>query len=267
MEPMKRYSIFHIPLLAFFSKALYRDVGLRWTGSGFAYLLLLLLLCWIPYMILLDIGVSRVVRDIAPPIVSQVPTLTIVNGLAAANVPQPYTISDPETGKALVIIDTTGSIASLDKTDAVALVTKTSAIVRKNRVETQTIAFNEIKDFTVDKDKVTRWLEALKKFLMPIVFPIAVLGSFVYRIVQVLVYAAIGLLFANGCRSERTYLSLVRLSVVAVTPSVVLGTTLDMAGIAVPAFGVVYFLMTLVYLYLGVRAVAEEERQSVAQPG
>ena len=33
---MRRYSIFHVPVMSFYSRALYRDVGLRWKGIGFA---------------------------------------------------------------------------------------------------------------------------------------------------------------------------------------------------------------------------------------
>jgi hypothetical protein len=32
---MKKFSIIHLPLMSFFSEALYRDVGLHWKGTGF----------------------------------------------------------------------------------------------------------------------------------------------------------------------------------------------------------------------------------------
>jgi hypothetical protein len=38
----KKYSIFHIPVFSFFSRELYRDVGMHWKGVNFLYLLLLL---------------------------------------------------------------------------------------------------------------------------------------------------------------------------------------------------------------------------------
>jgi hypothetical protein len=42
---MRRYSIFHPLVLAFYSKPLYQDVGRRWKGTGLGYLLLLLAVC------------------------------------------------------------------------------------------------------------------------------------------------------------------------------------------------------------------------------
>jgi len=262
---MRHFSIFHIPFMAFFSKELYRDVGLRWRGTGFAYLLFLLVICWIPSMVLLDVGLSRFVRDEAPSIISQIPTITISKGEASVDAPQPCRITDPKTGKVLVILDTTGAITSLDNTNAVGLVTKTAAIIKKNAVETRTFSFSEVRDFTVDKDKVTAWMNTVKRYLMPVVFVLAILGSFVYRIILVLISAAIGILFAKGTRFERPYLSLVRLTVVAITPGVVISTVLDLVGFHVPWDGLVYMVMALAYLFFGVKAIADEEQQTAGR--
>lgn len=259
--PMKHFSFFHVPLMAFFSRELYRDVGVRWRGTGFAYLLFLLVVCWIPVMVLLDVGISAFVRDEAPQIISQIPTVTISKGRVSVDAPQPYSIVDSKTGKVLVILDTTGAITALDKTNALGLVTQTAAILKKNETETRTYSFSEIQDFTVDKDKVTAWVDSLKKWLMPVLFPVLLLASFVYRIILVLIYAAIGLLFAKGTRFEQSYATLVRLSVVAITPCIVISTVLDLAGIRVPVAGPLYAILTLAYLFLGMKAVAEEEQQ------
>lgn len=259
---MKHFSIFHIPFMAFFSRDLYREAGLRWRGTGFAYLLFLLVICWIPSMVLLDIGLSGFVRDEAPQIIAQVPTIAISKGQASVDAPQPHRITDPKSGKVLVILDTTGAMTSLDKTNALALVTKTAVIIRKNQTETRAFNLNEVREFTVDRDKVTGWMNTMKTYLMPVFFVMAVAASFVYRIVLVLIYAAVGLLFAKGTRFERPYASLVRLAVVAIMPCIVVSTILDLAEIHVPADGLIYTIMTLAYLFLGLKAVAEEQQQS-----
>jgi hypothetical protein len=96
---MKRYRIFHIPVLAFFSKGLYTDVAFNWKGTCLGYLFLLLAVCWIPAMIELDSGLDNFVETEAPKIISQVPTITIKDGVASIDEPQPYYIYDIEKGK------------------------------------------------------------------------------------------------------------------------------------------------------------------------
>ena len=122
---MKRYSIIHVPVLSFFSKDLYRDVCYNWKGSGFVYLLLLLSVCWIAPMVKLHVGLSDFVDNEAPKMVTQIPVITIVEGKASIDEPQPYYIQEPETGENLIVIDTTGTITSLEGTEVFALITET----------------------------------------------------------------------------------------------------------------------------------------------
>ncbi len=256
---MKQYSIIHIPVLSFFSKTLYRDVCTQWKGTGFAYLLLLLAVCWIPAVVRMHVGLSGFIDNDAPKIVTQIPKVSIVNGKASIEEPQPYYIRVPETDKALVVIDTTGKITSLADTDALGLVTKTEVIFKENQIETRTFSFKKIKSFTLDQNRITAWLATAKKFAAIVFYPQVLLGSFAVRIIQLLLYAVIGMLFSSLCKCKRKYVELLRLSVVAVTPCIIIKTILGIAEISVPVAGLWYFLITMVYLFFGVKAASMEE--------
>jgi len=95
---MKRYSIFHAPLLAFGSKSFYRDVGRQWKGVAFGYLILLLVVCWIAPVASIHFGFSNWIDTEAPKIIEQIPAITFNNGKASIDEPQPYRIVDPESG-------------------------------------------------------------------------------------------------------------------------------------------------------------------------
>lgn len=259
MKEKKRYTVFHVPVLAFFSKELYRDVALRWKGTAFGYLLLLLVVCWVPGMINVHEGVAEFVTSEAPKIVSQIPVVTIVDGQASIDEPQPYYIMDPDSGNVLVVIDTTGAITSLEETKAQALVTRTGAIYRKSAVETRTFSFSEIDHFVLTRDRIYGWLDVGKRYAAPVLYPFCVLGSFVFRILQALLYAAIGLLIARILKTDRSYDDLLRLAVVAVTPVIIAGTLLDLAGIVLPFAGLWFFLVAMGYLTFGIRAAASAE--------
>ena len=94
--------------------------------------------------------------------------------------------------------------------------------------------------------------------MVPALYPFAVVASLVFRIVQVLVYAALGLLFASWCRCTRTYLQLLRLAVVAVTPCIIVKTILTAAGIGIPFDALWYFLAAMGFLFFGIKATCEE---------
>ena len=255
---MKRYSIIHVPVLSFFSKSLYRDVCFEWKGTGFAYLLLLLALCWIPAMVLMQDGLARFVDEEAPKVVSQIPVITITGGKASIEEPQPYIIRDPDTGNPLVVIDTTGIVTTLEETGGAALITETQAVFRNSDVETRTFSFQDIENFTLDQDRVTGWLGMLKRYTIPVMYPLVLGFSFIARIIQLLLYAAIGLLFASVCRCRRGYAELLRLSVVAVTPCIIIKTFLSTAQVSIPLAGLWYFLAAMGFLFFGVKATCEE---------
>jgi len=251
---MRRYSIFHVPALSFFSKELYIDVGQNWKGVNFLYLLLLLAVCLIPTMINLHRGISNFVNNEAPAIVNQVPEITITDGQVSIKETQPYYIKDPDSDEPLAIIDTTGQIESIEDTDAFCLLTGNKVIIKKSKFENRTYDLSNVKAFAVDSEQITGWLHIGRKFLAVVIYSFALLGSYVYRIVQVLIYAAIGLLFASFCKTTLSYAALIRLSVVAVTPCIIVGTILGLADTSIPYF--LYLVAALVYLFFAVKSIS-----------
>ena len=253
---MKKFSIIHIPVLSFFSKELYMDVALNWKGVGTAlgYLLLLLAVCWIPTMIEVHIGFADFVDNEAPKVVEQVPEITIIDGQVSIEEPQPYYINDPDSGNVMAIIDTTATITSLEDPNALCLLTKTSIMWQESEFETRTIDLSEVENFVLNSERIMGWLHTAEKFLAIIIYPFVLLGSYLYRIVQVLIYAAIGLLFASRCKVTLSYAALLRLAVVAVTPCMIVKTILGIVGVHLPYAALIYLLAALAYLFFAVQA-------------
>lgn len=256
---MKQYSIFHVPFMSFYSKSLYRDVCQNWKGVLFGYLLLLVVVCWIPRLVKIHTGFTRFVENDVPTLVSQVPTITIADGQASIDEPQPYTIEAPDSGEIICVIDTTGTITSLNEVEAYVLLTKTQLMFKKSEYETRTLELSEMEDMIINQDWINHWINIIKPWVTPIIAIFAAPFSYVFRIVQALIYGAIGLLFAQGCHSTRSYASLVRMSVLAVTPVMIVSTLLTLAGIHIPFAGMIGFAAAMGYLYFGVTACADLE--------
>lgn len=258
---MKRYSILHTLFLSFYSPSLYRDVAENWKGVGFLYLLLLLSLAWIQPIVRLQQTTAGLMRTLGPTVLEQVPAISIRQGEVSISEPQPYVIEVPGSDTPLAVIDTTGQTTP-ESTQAFLLLTKRQATIRKNPHETRTYDLSGIQDLTVDRDTVKRILDGCQRWLAVVAYPLAVLGSYVYRILQVLIYASIGLLFAHLLKTPLEYPELLRLASVAVTPAVVADTLRGAAGFGSSLVWWFFcFLLSMGYLLFAVRV------NSPAEPG
>lgn len=261
---MNKFSIFHIPLLSFYSTDLYRDMALNKKGIGFGYLFLLLSVCWLVLVFAVHTKIEAYFDEYSPGLLVQFPEINIVDGQASIRESQPYYINEPETGLPLAIIDTTNTITTLDQTEAVMLLNRNSVTFKKSQFETRTFDLSEVSDQIIDRAQISTWIETAKSYLPVVIYPFALLGSYFYRIIQVLIYAAFGLVFASMLKKELDYPQLLRLSVVAVTPSIILNTLLWATGINVPMVGLIFFGMSMVYLYQGIKATIENEPEQEA---
>jgi hypothetical protein len=251
---MKKFSIVHPLVFSFFSKELYQAVARDWKGVGFSYLLLLLALVWLPEAVKMHAGVKRFATQEAPKFVRQIPTITISQGEVSIKEPMPYKITDPDSGELVAVIDTTGEINSLDNTKAHLLLTKTKLMGRKNAAETRVYDLTGVEDFVLTQERLNNWLQIGSRWLAVVVYPFAVVFSYIYRILQVLLYAAIGLLFAYWMNVRLSYSTLLRLAAVSVTPAIVVNTVVGLAAQSPPFWALICFAIAMAYLFFAVKA-------------
>jgi hypothetical protein len=241
--------------MSFFSKDLYRDVSANWKGYSFAYLFSLLAICLIPGVLSIHAELSSFLSEQAPKIISQMPTITISKGLASVDRPQPYVIKDEKTGSPVIILDTTGQITTLKETKASVLLTR-NAIIFRSDGEERTLDLTGLDDMTINRVKLYEMIDSLDSWFAVLLYPIALLFSFAYHVLQVLVYAGVGLMYAKSLKAPLEYANLIRLSTVAITPAVLIGAMLVLGGLSIPAWWVFSFLFSLGYLFFGVKVNA-----------
>ncbi len=244
--------------MSFYSKSLYQEVGRNWKGLSFIYLLLLLALSWIFGIIQIHYGVSDYITNTAPGIVEQVPLISISDGEVSIDASEPYFITDPESGTLLIIIDTTGQITSLDDIEAMLLLTKTKVIVEMGAAETRMYDLSEVDEFYIDQRRINSFLEVLKDWLAIVLYPFAVLLSFLYRIIQVLIYAAIGIVFTKRFNASLNYQTLISLAIISITPVIVLDTIISLLNVPIPFWRLICFLIAMGFLFYAVKVNSEE---------
>ena len=221
---------------------------------------------WIPTIIKAQLGISNWVDGDAKEITKQIPAITISKGQVSTDVTTPYFIKDPKTGTDIAIIDTIGTHTSLENTEAKLLLTKSKLIAMKNATETQTYDLSGIESFYLDRARVEGWLAACKVWFVPVFYPLALIFSFIFRAVQILIYALIGLGFARMLHANLSYKTLMRLSAIAITPVLVLNLLFEFVPLQIPKWFLLGIVVALGYLFFAVKVNADAEEVVEYQP-
>jgi hypothetical protein len=239
------------------SRELYVDVAYRWRVKTFVFLLSLLALIllgfsWLPAVPGVRSAWEEFLANEGKAIIDQIPPITITNGRVSTDVDQPYFIRTPDTDEVLAIIDTTGTITSLDGTTAIILLTDWLFIL-KGDDETRIHDLSEVEEFYLDGPLVERWLHRIAAWRF--VLPVLVIASFAYRFLQILFYSVFGMLIAGGMACGLSYGAVLRVTAVAIIPSVLVKTLLSTLGLSIPLSWLAFFLMTLGYLFFALSSI------------
>lgn len=252
---MRAYSIISPIWKSFYSRGLYRDVAKNWRAAAFVYLLLLLILAWIPHIFKWHNFFGNFVKTESTALVAQIPTLTIKEGHLSVDKPTPYFIKDPDTGKVIATIDTSGEyndIKDLQSAEGVLLLTGDNIIYKVDDEEYRVRSLKGTPNMTVGAKDIEGWLQKGQFWILLLFYPIIVFLSFLYRVVQSLIYGLAGLVFTFFTNTQLTYMACVSLAMVALTPAIIIGTVIDYFNINLPYDYWIYFLISMFYLYYGV---------------
>lgn len=256
---MRKYGLLKAIFLAFFSRSLYRDVVKNWGACTLVYLLLVLALCWAVMMVNIQPTINKGTTQFVKQIVPQLPTTIVVkNGIVTTALNQPYYITSSDKKTVLAVIDTSGKYQDLKSTHANVLITKDSIayLDSDNSLKIRKISSSlsmdiQSNEFGQQVIKFTRWLWLL-------LFPLLVLSAFIYRLFESLFYAVIGKIFAGLMAVRLHYLELARLSIVALTPAIIVGTIINRVGIWFHYEWLFYFILSMGYLIFAIGANKEK---------
>ncbi|MBB71401.1 MAG: hypothetical protein CMF50_03285 [Legionellales bacterium] len=255
MSGQRRFGLLRPLYMSFYSKSLYQDVGQNWRGTCFLYLFIVLAICWIPLTVQYNYIADKLINGPVHSLINEFPSkMTVENGELSISAPVPYNIVDETTGRPVIIFDTSGQHTNLENTAARVLIMKQGVLYYKNDYETRFYQFPQDMSIEVNHEMMKSWLGNLKFILILLVFPICLIGAFIYRIIQALVYGLLGLFFNVFIKSPLDYVPILRLSVIAVTPAILIGTVLELMMVSFPYQYTLYFLLTMGYLIFGLRA-------------
>lgn len=258
---MRKYGCFRALYLSFYSRELYRDVAENWGASVILYLLLVLFICWVSTLWNLQTVFKSQASRFVGTVIPQLPsTIVIQKGTVVTPENRPYLIVDPVDQHVIAIIDTSGKYTQLPQGNARILVTK-SAVARTDNNQVITIQnIPSTVNFTITPVQTRHVVLKLLDWLWVGFFPFLLLFSLFYRLLQSLFYAAIGTIIARVSGQHLLYSTILKLSIVALTPVIFLNTLFEWIRIVVPTYGVlphmglIYFIIAMLYLVFAIRA-------------
>lgn len=253
----RKYSRVTALVLSFFSPELYRDVARRWRGIGFLYLVLLLVVSWLPVAAKIQVSFTRFVHHDAARTLAGFPAVTINNGVASIDRPEPYVWRDADNGEVILYVDTSNAFDTPEAARAKIKLGRSQLIAKQSEFETRSYDLSQIKYFFVDRARLLGWMQAASYWVGAGIFAFGLVFTLIWHVIQVLIYGVIGLLLASMMTARGLdYPALVRLAAVAITPAILLSTVFDLTGAQVPYSGWLFLAIEMGYLALAVKANA-----------
>lgn len=251
---MSEYNIFQAIFMSFYSKQLYRDVAQNWGGKSIFYLFVLLILVWIADTVVFQAGLNQIYSRYAESIVAQTPILTIKNGVISTPENKPYIITEPVKNKPIIIIDTSGQYTDINQTQAIMLVTPTQVITKTKPDEIRATKINQSLNSVIDPHEINLVIMKYIDYVWIAFLPLVVIFSFIYRIIQALLYSILGKIMSAIFGVPLTFGQVMSITIVALTPVIVLSTIFDYFSINYPHEYLSYFVLSIAYLLYGIVA-------------
>lgn len=277
------FSYWQALYMAFYSPKLYLDVGKRWRGFGFFYLLLLIMLVSIPIATKSILSFNAYFNDqfIFP--MEKLPPLYIQNGKVQVEDTMPYKIMN-RYNQIVLIVDTSGKtvIDSPQYPDLSILITSDKIYFKDPKLKMfeglpdPTVAVEPAKVTVQDipaglnqvfigKDWVDEgWMSKLKLIADLMIYPLIVLIFFTIYMVFLPILALIGQVFTEVFfKFKLKFNQSTRLMIVAATAQALLFSIFTTTNILSNFGGFIYLLITLLYYYFAVLTLSKDSKKMV----
>ncbi len=248
---MQQYNMLQAVPMSFYSARLYRDVALNWGGKAFVYLFLLLAIITLAFSLIAQHAVREGYDVFSDKIVPQIPVMNIAQGKISTPENHPYYITEPDSDKRIAVIDTSGQFKTPQEENVSLLITGSSVIMAK-KDETRTFSIPAKLNGTFDPPVVSQAIMKYLGFVWLLFFIPMLALHYIYRILQAMLYSIIGKFFAWISGTKLSYMHILPIALVALTPTIVFFLVMIFIPVNIPVY--VYFLISMAYLLFGVMA-------------
>jgi hypothetical protein len=243
-----------------FQRSFYEDVGRNWKGIALRYLLLAQLLLWLPTFIRATVGLNRFIEHDARTALKDIPPVKLHRGHLSSPVRQPYLIRD-QRGTPVMVLDTTGRTTNPTELGARILFTETTMVQVEASGRVQTTPLAAFPDMDINADWAIDKLYLLRNLIFPVLYPLTVAATIVWRLLAALLLALFGLILAKPLGAELSFGGLMRLAMVSMTTVMLLDTLFGFIPLNIFCFSfVLYPAISLGYMAYAVKVNGDRAR-------
>jgi hypothetical protein len=226
-------------------------------GKTILYVFLLSLLSVIPPSIYSSIEIVKAVNNFEEIINTTLPEFSIENGKLVSPIKEPKLYVFNNT---YVLFDPTGewSVADLEEYDQ-SIGFFSDEIAYHSNAYTQDLPYEMINDLSLSKLKLSEYIDTFSGIL-PIIISLIILASYIFsagiKFIEISIYALFGLTISRLLAKQVPYRRLWVLSAYSITLAVTFLTIMSLAKITVVSSYFVYWLVSLIMLYLALREIS-----------
>lgn len=193
--------------------------------------------------VMLNSGVDELIYQFA----NEVPDFEVNNGELFVDAEMPLVIED--TPDNVFIIDTSGQLdeSVLEGHDQGVFISRYGYTHRQG-IRTQHFNFSDLPGLTFTKDDVIHFLPYLK-WLSLFIIVFSLLFFFVGKLFSAFIVGIIGLFLESMAKYKIGFNNLYKLSIYALTSSIVLQFLIRLTTIEVPNFWIIYYGLACVYIW------------------
>lgn len=239
----------HALIESFYNTRIYREAITVWQGFGGLYVLLLSaitgMILFISFMITLQSFDTKQLE----PLIDQLPTITIEQGLISVDAEEPVIITDAAT-RITITIDTSKTESELRDTGTDIGIGRTFLFVNYNG-QYEVISTDKLKDtnFTISKETLRNAWDRNLPAVKVIAYPLMWMGQFVNLMIACAIVSFLSYFLTTFMPEEYDFLTRMRMAALALTPASIISIALKLtiAHQTAPWFSI---LLAMLYLYV-----------------
>jgi hypothetical protein len=261
MMGMSRLGHLHAFVTTPFDRGVFTEVHRQRVRRTIAYVLFLVLLSTVAVTWLAAARVNGLVDRILP-VVDKIPTITLRDGEASADVEQPWVrrVGESNGRTVVLIIDTTGTLDGFRADQCGAFLMKRSLLVRncEHEARQNNISLKRFPDGTIGPQVLRDWL-AKARWLIPLIVAAAALVWFTLaKLAQALLLVLIALAASTGRQRPLTFAELFTVGVYGLGPAVLFDCLTFVLPIRFPISFVLYAAIAIGYTIAGARRIPDD---------
>lgn len=261
---MEKTSLLKAIPLSFFSVRLYQEVYQYWGNlRSFIYLFVLLGICWVfvAFTIIPNLLNPNFLKKEIDHIANQMPTIHFDEGDAFTEQPGPFFIKT-NNDNLLVIVDTESAYQRFKQSSALVLISKNEAFIKFGKSQISSYSFPYQWDRSFGPEEFKQFLYRTRKVITIIsvlLYPVGLFFLYLYQIIQGLIYGIMGLFFSIILQRKNDYGSSINLSIMAMTPAIVLQTTAILLRTYTPFLFILSLFISVLYLAFAIKTIPIKE--------